>query len=73
MLSELTAHEALDGLIAGDLTSVELTRSVLDRIDVTEPQINAYISVDADGALDAAARHPDTESVGVVIPPIGAL
>ncbi len=56
MLSELTAHEALDSLIAGDLTSVELTRSVLDRIDVTEPQINAYISVDADGALDAAAR-----------------
>ncbi len=56
MLSELTAHEALDGLIAGDLTSVELTRSVLDRIDATEPQINAYISVDADGALDAAAR-----------------
>ena len=56
MLSELTAHEALDSLIAGDLTSVELTRSVLDRIDATEPQINAYISVDADGALDAAAR-----------------
>ena len=56
MLSELTAHEALDGLVAGDLTSVELTRSVLDRIDATEPQINAYISVDADGALDAAAR-----------------
>jgi aspartyl-tRNA(Asn)/glutamyl-tRNA(Gln) amidotransferase subunit A len=56
MLSELTAHEALDGLVAGDLTSVELTRSVLGRIDATEPQINAYISVDADGALETAAR-----------------
>jgi aspartyl-tRNA(Asn)/glutamyl-tRNA(Gln) amidotransferase subunit A len=56
MLSELTAHEALDRLVAGDLTSVDLTRSVLERIDATEPLLNAYISVDADGALTAAAH-----------------
>ena len=58
MLSELTAHEALDRLVAGDLTSVDLTRSVLERIDATEPLLNAYISVDADGAL-ATAAHID--------------
>ena len=55
MLSELTAHAALDLLAAGDLTSVDLTRSVLERIDASEPQINAYISVNAESALATAA------------------
>lgn len=70
MPSDLTAHEALDRLAAGDLTSVDLTRSVLQRIDETDGQINAYISVDVDGALASAADVDRRRQAGE---PVGAL
>ena len=43
----------------GDVSPVELVELYLDRIERIDPQLNAYVTVDADGAL-AAAR--DAES-----------
>ncbi|MGH2533502.1 MAG: amidase [Thermomicrobiales bacterium] len=56
----MTLREAGDALRSGDLSAVELTESVLGRIEATEPAIHAYVAVLADEAL-AAARHAEQE------------
>jgi aspartyl-tRNA(Asn)/glutamyl-tRNA(Gln) amidotransferase subunit A len=53
-LNQATAHALLARLASGEITSRELTQSTLDRIDEIDGQINAFISVDAEGALAQA-------------------
>ncbi len=50
----LTAHEAHELIRNRELTSVELTESVLARIETTEPGVGAYITVAAEQALEQA-------------------
>ncbi|WP_057634115.1 amidase [Stenotrophomonas humi] len=51
---DMTAQAAL--LAAGELSSVELLRQQLAATDASQPVINSYIYVDAEGALAAAAE-----------------
>ncbi|MHB1296213.1 MAG: Asp-tRNA(Asn)/Glu-tRNA(Gln) amidotransferase subunit GatA [Anaerolineae bacterium] len=51
---ELTIHEAQRLLHARSLSSVELTRSVLERIDAVDSRIRAYLTTTPDLALEAA-------------------
>ena len=53
-----TIAELAAGLRAGDFSSEELTRTLLDRIERLDPQLNAFISVTAELAL-AQAREAD--------------
>ncbi len=53
-LWRLTAHEAHEGLRSKEYTSVELTRSVLDRVAEMEPKVNAYITLTGELALEQA-------------------
>jgi aspartyl-tRNA(Asn)/glutamyl-tRNA(Gln) amidotransferase subunit A len=55
---QLTAHAAHEALRRRELTSVELTQSVLERIAAVESRVHAYITVTADLAL-AQAREAD--------------
>jgi len=73
-LYKLTIAGAQEKLGAGELTSVELTQSVLARIEAKEETVNAYISLQADIALEMAraaderrARGDDTPLLGVPI------
>jgi aspartyl-tRNA(Asn)/glutamyl-tRNA(Gln) amidotransferase subunit A len=50
-LYELTIHHAADGLARRDFSAVELTRSVLERIERVDGRVRAYITVLADRAL----------------------
>ncbi len=50
-----TVAELVAALRAKEISSVELTRAVLGRIEAAQPAINAFISVDAEGALAQAA------------------
>ncbi len=53
-LYALTIHEAAELLRRREITSLELTRAVLDRIEETEPRLNAFITVTAELALQQA-------------------
>jgi len=57
-LSCLTIHEARALLERSEISAVELTRAVLDRIDAVDARIKAYLTVVADRAL-AQAREAD--------------
>ncbi len=53
-LEYMTAHEARDGLMNGDISSVEITKACLERIDAVEDRLKAFVTVTADMALQQA-------------------
>jgi aspartyl-tRNA(Asn)/glutamyl-tRNA(Gln) amidotransferase subunit A len=53
---ELTLHELHDKLKKKELSSVEATQAMLTRIEATDEKVNAFITVTADAALQAAAE-----------------
>jgi len=69
-ISQLSAAELLRLYHRRDVSPVEVARDALDRIARFEPQINAFVLVDEDGALAAAraseARWSKGEPIGSV-------
>jgi aspartyl-tRNA(Asn)/glutamyl-tRNA(Gln) amidotransferase subunit A len=57
-LNRLTVHQARALLEKGEISSVELTRAVLDRIAAIDARVKAYLTVVAERAL-AQARAAD--------------
>lgn len=55
-LIQYTLQEHIQALREGSYTSVELTRAYLDRIEKLDGKINAFVLVDAQGALEQAAE-----------------
>ncbi|MGI5478655.1 amidase [Streptomyces lavendofoliae] len=55
VLTGLTALGLLAGYERRDFSPVEVTRAVLDRIEAIQPIVNAFVRVDAEGALRTAA------------------
>lgn len=55
-LYELTAHELHDKLVNKELSSVELTNALYERIDEVEDKVNAYVTLDKEAALAQAAK-----------------
>ena len=53
---------------AGDVSPVELVELYLERIERLDSELNAYVTVDADGARAAAAAPADGPFTGVPIP-----
>ena len=58
-LSALTAAELAAGYRSGAFTPIDATRSVLDAIEEHDPALNAFVRVDADGALAQAAASTE--------------
>jgi aspartyl-tRNA(Asn)/glutamyl-tRNA(Gln) amidotransferase subunit A len=54
--ARLTVAEASRLISDGELSPVELTRDVLERIEALDPRLEAYVSVFNDEALAAASR-----------------
>ncbi|HEU4320169.1 MAG TPA: Asp-tRNA(Asn)/Glu-tRNA(Gln) amidotransferase subunit GatA [Acidimicrobiia bacterium] len=63
--NDLTIVAAGERLRAGDLTAVELLEATLDRAHRTEAQLHAYLTIDRDGALEAAAAADADLAKGV--------
>ena len=59
-LADLSIAQAAAGLRAGEHTSLELTEAVLGRASMTEAEVHAYLTLNSDGARDAA-RAADQE------------
>jgi aspartyl-tRNA(Asn)/glutamyl-tRNA(Gln) amidotransferase subunit A len=55
-LHELTIHQAHQLLKNREVSSLELTRAVLEHIEKTEDKVHAFVSVTADQALIQAAQ-----------------
>ena len=55
-LHRLTAHEARDLLSRREVSALELTQAVLDRVASVDDQIGAYITVAGETALAQAAE-----------------
>jgi len=62
-ISKLTICDAAEGLKTKAFSSVELTQAVLDAIEKKDGDLNAYLSVDAAGAL-AQAQAADVARQG---------
>jgi aspartyl-tRNA(Asn)/glutamyl-tRNA(Gln) amidotransferase subunit A len=67
---DLTAIELRDRIAAGQISSVDATRAILERIDRLNPALGAYLSIFPDKALEAA-REVDRKIVAGQ--PVGAL
>ncbi len=59
-LDSLTVHQARALLQKGEISAVDLTRAVLDRIGAVDARVNAYLTVVADRALEQA-RQADAQ------------
>jgi aspartyl-tRNA(Asn)/glutamyl-tRNA(Gln) amidotransferase subunit A len=70
-LYSLTIHEAQQKLRQGEITAVELTESVLERIEAVEDQVGAYISLQADLALHMARLADERRATGEDNPLLG--
>ncbi len=70
-LWRLSAREAHEKLRAKEFTSVELTESILDRIEAVEPQVRAYITVTAELALEQAREADSRLESGMATPLTG--
>ncbi len=70
-LYALTIHEAQEKLRASEITSVELTESVFERIAAVEDKIQAYISLQEDLALQMARFADERRATGEDNPLLG--
>jgi aspartyl-tRNA(Asn)/glutamyl-tRNA(Gln) amidotransferase subunit A len=53
-LFEATIAQASRAIASGDLTPLELTQACLQRIEEADSQLKAFVTVDADGAIEQA-------------------
>ena len=70
-ISNMTLAAASKSLAAKEFSSTELVRSVLDAIAAKDGDVGAYVSVDAEGALAAAAAADKRLAAGDRSPLLG--
>lgn len=61
---ELTITQALKKMERSELSSVELTKSCLDRIEAVEKDVSAFITIDREGALVQAENADRQRKAG---------
>ncbi len=72
-LYKLTLKEALDRLSSGEITSLDLTNSVLERIEEVEPKVEAFITVTKELAIKQAKESDKRRSDGKTLSPIDGI
>ncbi len=70
-LPDMTLHEARAALESRALSSVELTRALLERISAVEDDVRAYLTLRPEEALAAAQRADDLRAEGEQLPLLG--
>ncbi len=72
-LYKFTAHELHDKLVNREISSVELTNAMYERIDAIEDRVNAYVTLDKENALAQAARVDAKIAAGEAIAPLAGV
>lgn len=72
-LYKSTAHELHDKLVKKEISSVELTNALYERIDAVEDQVRAYVTLDKENALAQAARVDAMIAGGEKIAPLAGI
>ncbi|MCS7178270.1 MAG: Asp-tRNA(Asn)/Glu-tRNA(Gln) amidotransferase subunit GatA [Anaerolineae bacterium] len=70
-LYELTIHEARALLNAGEISAVELTQAVIDRILAVDNAVRAYITLTPEAALEQARAADTAFRQGQALPLLG--
>jgi aspartyl-tRNA(Asn)/glutamyl-tRNA(Gln) amidotransferase subunit A len=69
-LHELTITDARTLLDRGEITSVELTQALLDRIAGVENQVRAFLAITDEGALEQARIADEQRAAGASVSPL---
>jgi len=73
-ITAFTVKEALQALETGQVSSLELTKAYLERIQRLEPALHAFITLTPDAALAGAkaadARRAQLKKAGAALPPL---
>src|SRR3954447_20389116 len=72
-LTRLTATEIGAGVASGDLSAVEVAAAHLDRIKDVDDRVHAFLHVDAEGALAAAAQVDERRAAGQQLGPLAGV
>jgi len=72
-LTDRSAADLAAALAAGEITSVACTEAFLKQIEAANPTINAFLSVDRDGALAQAATSDSDRAAGKPLGPLAGL
>ena len=72
-LYQLTAEKLSELLAKKECSSVELTQSVLDRIQKRDPEIGAYLTVSGEEALKKAAEVDEKRGKGETLSPLAGI
>lgn len=72
-LYKSTAHELHDKLVKKEISSVELTNALYERIDAVEDQVRAYVTLDKENALAQAAKVDAMIAGGEKIAPLAGI
>lgn len=69
----MTARQIAAGVADGAFSAVEITRSALDAIAAREPEVQAFLQVTPELALEAAERVDAAHASGEKLPPLAGV
>ena len=69
-LAHLPTHQLAELIASGEVSPVEVTQLYLDRIDALDSQLNSYLTVTADLALEAARAAEEKVASGADLGPL---
>lgn len=72
-LTELTAAALARQIGSGEVSAVEVATAHLDRIAATDPQVHAFLHVDGDAAVAAAAAVDAARAAGEPLGPLAGV
>ena len=72
-LTRSTAADLASAIASGETSSVEVTQAHLDRMAAVEPSVHAFLHVDAERALAAAARVDADRAAGKPLGPLAGV
>lgn len=72
-LYKRSAYELSQMMKNGEVSSVEITKSVFDRIKAVEPKIDAYVTLNEENALKAAQEIDNKRAAGEELPELAGI